>query len=313
MDWKKRVMQVPEYDWKNGNPEVFYQTFVKRPHPVVLRGFMKDEALLKEYSFDKLLKKYGELDVLLTKREIDGYPGKLKDVNNPNIYLHNSEVLFNKYPEIWDCMKTAKLEPYLKKKCGFAQLFVGRQGTGTPLHAAWSNNFFYQVDGTKRWYFIDPYDNYLCSPMMMRGIGVRFYLGLYPDDYDKSMMPAFKYCPYFYTDLQPGDMVFNPPWWGHAIQNTSEKTVGIAARWLTDGVVGAEWTSMEENYDIDRMASMLFFAGLDSWKTLQVILADHSPKYDEHMTLREVKSRLVDKAIALAKGENIINGWRPIC
>ena len=26
-------------------------------------------------------------------------------------------------------------------------------------------------------------------------------------------------------------------------------------------MVGAKWTSPEENYDIDRMASMIFFAG----------------------------------------------------
>ena len=30
---------IPEFDWKNGNPyEVFYKTFVDRPHTVVLRG-----------------------------------------------------------------------------------------------------------------------------------------------------------------------------------------------------------------------------------------------------------------------------------
>merc|ERR1712037_545052 len=146
-----------------------------------------------------------------------------------------------------------------------------------------------QVDGTKRWYFIDPYDN------------------------DESVMPAFKYCPYFHTDLQPGDVLFNPTWWGHAIRNTSEKTVGIAARWLTDGVVGAKWTSPEENYDIDRMASMIFFAGPESWKFLHGVLADASPKYDEHMTLREVKNRFTHTAIAVAKGEVKIDGWRPIC
>ena len=45
VDWeKKRAIKVPEYDWKNGSPEEFYKTFVKRPHPVVLRGFMKNEA-----------------------------------------------------------------------------------------------------------------------------------------------------------------------------------------------------------------------------------------------------------------------------
>ena len=76
------------------------------------------------------------------------------------------------------------------------------------------------MDGTKRWYFIDPYDNYLASPFMGWGLAARSYIGLYPDDYDESVMPAFKYCPYFYTDLQPGDVVFNPTWWGHAIRNT---------------------------------------------------------------------------------------------
>jgi hypothetical protein len=95
-----REIAIPEYDWKKGTPEEFYQTFVKRPHPVILRGFMKNTPLLKELSWDKVLSTYGEETVYLTKREIDGFPGKLKDVNNPNIYLHNSEALFNKYPQI---------------------------------------------------------------------------------------------------------------------------------------------------------------------------------------------------------------------
>jgi hypothetical protein len=95
-----REIPIPEYDWKKGTPEEFYQTFVKRPHPVILRGFMKDTALLKELSWDQVLAKYGNEDVFLTKREIDGYHGKLNEVNNPKIYLHNSEALFNKYPEI---------------------------------------------------------------------------------------------------------------------------------------------------------------------------------------------------------------------
>jgi hypothetical protein len=96
----QREVPIPEYDWENGDPETFYKTFVLRPHPVVLRGFVKDQSLLKELSFDKVLEKYGDEDVFLTKKELDGYPGKLNEVNNPNVYLHNSEILFNKYPEI---------------------------------------------------------------------------------------------------------------------------------------------------------------------------------------------------------------------
>lgn len=73
-----REVQIPEFDWKKGDPEVFYKTYVAKPHPVVLRGFMKDTKLLKELNWDKVLSQFGEEEVMLTKKEIDGYPGKLK-------------------------------------------------------------------------------------------------------------------------------------------------------------------------------------------------------------------------------------------
>jgi hypothetical protein len=95
-----REMKIPDYDWKNGTPDEFYKTFVARPHPVILRGFMKDTQLLKDLNWDSVLSKYGDEDVFLTKRELDGFPGKLKEVNNSNVYLHNSEKLFSKYPAI---------------------------------------------------------------------------------------------------------------------------------------------------------------------------------------------------------------------
>ena len=96
----QRKMPIPEYDWQNGDPETFYQTFAKRPHPVVLRGFMKNKAILKDLSWDTVLSRFGNEDVFLTTRELDGTPGKLSEVNNPKVYLHNSEKLFNKYPEL---------------------------------------------------------------------------------------------------------------------------------------------------------------------------------------------------------------------
>lgn len=96
----QRKIAIPEYDWRNGDPETFYKTFAARPHPVVLRGFMKDTALLKQLNWDTVLKKYGDEDVYLTTRQLDGTPGKLSEVNNPKVYLHNSEKLFNKFPDL---------------------------------------------------------------------------------------------------------------------------------------------------------------------------------------------------------------------
>lgn len=168
--YKPQEIPIPEFDWRNGKPEDLYKNFIRRPHPVILRGFLEGTDILKEFTFDKIMEKYGDEDVILTKREMDGYDGKMKDVLSPKIYLHNSEVLFNKYPEIWESIKSQRLEPFSGPfKCGYAQLFVGRQGTGTPFHSAGTSNWFYMVDGSKKWFFIDPYDSYFCTPLYRSG------------------------------------------------------------------------------------------------------------------------------------------------
>ena len=312
IDWEKaRRIPIPEYDWKKGNPEEFYKTFVERPHPVILRGFLKGTKLMQDYTFDKIVERFGEETVILTSQEKDGYMGKLKEVMNPKVYLHNSELLFNKYPELIDALETHKLDDYLHKKSSYAQLFVGRQGTGAPLHNAGTWNFFYMIDGTKTWYFLDPYDFYLAYPMWVPGHAAAIFCNLYPDQFDKKLFPAFQYCPYYVADLQPGDILLNPPWWGHGIRNTSDKSVAVATRWYVDGVVGETLNTMEDNYDVCRFASLNFFLGPKSFKFLQDILYEPSPRFDEHVTLREKHGRFIDVQRKVAKGELQISGFRP--
>ena len=56
VDWERvhdRGIPLPEYDWPRGSPEEFHRAFVERPHPVVLRGFMRNSKLTREYTFDK--------------------------------------------------------------------------------------------------------------------------------------------------------------------------------------------------------------------------------------------------------------------
>ena len=202
----QREVPIPTYDWKKGTPEEFYNLFVKKPHPVILKGFMNKTDLLKELTWGKVLRKYGDEEVYLTRKDLDGYPGLLKEVDNPKVYLHNSEKLFNKYPEIKDLFQYERLESYLKMKvrsyyflllvfpvtgyvlpcdstrthilssfsisfvprrhlhanmalifdeyviqAGYEQIFVGKEGTGSPFHHAAVYNMFYMVDGSKQW------------------------------------------------------------------------------------------------------------------------------------------------------------------
>ncbi len=98
MDWEKaRGISIPEYDWKNGSSTEFYETYMRRPHPVILRGFMEGTELM-DLTFDNLMDRFGDDEVVLTSKKDGGRYGKLTDVNKPNNYLQNSEALFNKHP-----------------------------------------------------------------------------------------------------------------------------------------------------------------------------------------------------------------------
>jgi len=236
----------------------------------------------------------------LTKKEKDGYAGKLKEVDQPKAYLHNSEVLFNKYPVIREMLQYTRLEPYLKMKVGYEQIFVGRGGTGSPFHHAAVYNMFYQVDGRKQWWFIDPYDTFLAYPFVYFGRAANFLFCLWPNEYNEKAFPLFKYCPVYSTVLEKGDVLFNPPYWWHSIKNVSETSVGIASRWHTDGIAGHKMKMTEEDYDIYRWGSFAFFSGFTSWSFLHGILQTPSPRFDEHATLREKNNRYVHTQIDMA-------------
>jgi hypothetical protein len=50
-------------------------------------------------------------------------------------------------------------------------------------------------------------------------------------DFSVALTPA-------YNMHIAGDVLFNPPWWWHAIKNVTPTSVGVASRWHTDGICG---------------------------------------------------------------------------
>jgi hypothetical protein len=180
-------------------------------------------------------------------------------------------------------------------KVGYEQLFVGRAGTGTPLHHAANYNMFYMIDGKKQWHFVDPYDSIMGYPLSIFGRAANFMFCLFPDEYNKEAFPLFEYCPVYSAVLDPGDVLFNPCYWWHAVKNVTPTTVAVASRWHTDGICGHNWVMTEEDYDMYRYGSFAFFAGFHSYGFLHGILQHPSPRYDEHQTLRELNNRFSHK------------------
>jgi hypothetical protein len=46
--------------------------------------------------------------------------------------------------------------------------------------------------------------------------------------FDRTFSRATRY----EVELEPGDVLFSPPWWWHDVRNTTEETIGLATRWI---------------------------------------------------------------------------------
>lgn len=113
-----------------------------------------------------------------------------------------------------------------------AQFVIGRgqakdnaeklKTTGTGWHCAIGANYFVQVVGRKRWYFMDPkYSPYLSY---VRG-GIVHLVASGP-----SIHEHHDNLPLRYVDLEPGDLLYNPAWEWHTIQNYEGISIGVPIR-----------------------------------------------------------------------------------
>jgi len=117
---------------------------------------------------------------------------------------------------IWNGFGTSKHSTYFG-----SQLIIGQgssdtaETTGTGWHCAAGNNWFVQVVGRKRWYFLDP--KYSAYMYPLRGGKVNMMTGT------REMSRLQKHLPLRYVDMGPGDLLYNPDWEWHTIVNYEGK------------------------------------------------------------------------------------------
>mmetsp|Transcript_15368 Transcript_15368/g.23137 ORF Transcript_15368/g.23137 Transcript_15368/m.23137 type:complete len:369 (+) Transcript_15368:50-1156(+) len=109
-----------------------------------------------------------------------------------------------------------------------SQLVVGRGSndsdatTGTGWHCAGGNNWFAQVTGRKRWYFMDP--KYSSQMYPLRGGKVNMQTG------NRNMAELHDHIPLRYSDVIAGDLLYNPDWEWHTIKNYEGLSIGVPIR-----------------------------------------------------------------------------------
>jgi len=108
-----------------------------------------------------------------------------------------------------------------------SQIIIGQgrnttdKTTGSAWHCAPGNNYFIQVAGTKRWYFMD---QKYSAWMLPRREGINTIAA------SRDMAELQKYLPRKYADIRAGDMLYNPDWEWHTIKNFEGLSIGVPLR-----------------------------------------------------------------------------------
>lgn len=158
-----------------------------------------------------------------------------KDNNNKDQHLYkNNELAENEINKLvnndldiqkilWNSFGTKKHKTYVN-----SQLIIGRgykninSTTGTGWHCAMGNNWFVQVIGKKRWYFLNPKYSSLFHPLRVGPVAMQVGIKNF-DKYHENL-------PLEYVDLESGDLLYNPDWYWHTIKNYEGLSIGVPIR-----------------------------------------------------------------------------------
>lgn len=218
--------------------------------PIVIRGLARAHAAVRRWTPDYFAERLpdAECTVFRPNEEVGFGLGTaplerlpvadfMKRVLDEPLYLNNSTELFALDPELVDELELSRVQDAvfgasLGTQLFATQFFIGSQCVHSRLHQAVGGNAFMQVRGRKRWTFVDP----IHTPRLMPIPGGSFYFTLsghggFRRRRELGLPPGLlAHIPRFETVLEPGDVLYNAPWWWHEVENLDPGTIGCAVR-----------------------------------------------------------------------------------
>ena len=247
LDPSQLVTQLPSIDASEFDPERFYRDYVMRGRAVVIRGGVKDSEACKRWNVE-FFRAYASEKVQILDPERDTeYQGQIGEVldsagTQRRLYIYGATNLMRDKPELVDQLGILNFRACMTRRpAGYAgsQLFLGvHRSSGSGWHCATGNNLFFMIQGRKRWTFIHPDHGWLLYPLVNQTCQtlvspLAFLMGRrYDIEYIRKHFPLFEFCPRQEATLEPGDVLFNPTWNWHNVENLTEESVAVSSRWI---------------------------------------------------------------------------------
>jgi hypothetical protein len=232
---------------KNLSLEEFKNHYVKKGIPVIIEGVANDWACAKEWSLEYFKEKHGTDEIILVDQGKPDYPYELTTLADviDNIRGGGSKYyrfypLLARHPEHINDFDYKWLKERNQKPTWFDafQIFIGPKDSYTALHNANQSNLFVQTYGEKKWVLYSHYYTPVVDPGPLRNV-YRSALGKMESGPFNPFAPEyneyyylFKYIDGYSVHLKPGDILWNPPFYWHAVINASD-SIGVGYRWLS--------------------------------------------------------------------------------
>ena len=239
--YPKAIPTIQSDDLTN---ELFCKLSDNFRNPVVIRGYMKDTTAVKMWDKDYLTKKIGDYELMILRKEENVKLEMMKfkeftyKMEDEDIYINNNNTLLCAFPEIYNDIKErftsfiGSLETNLRN-IHIANVFMGfnkDKVMGSNMHCGGSGNFFCMIKGEKRWTLIDPkYSCVLKGRAAESGIHAQTLFDM-PDTDLGTYPKMLTRLPRYEVTLEPGDILWNAPWWWHRIENGNGLSIGLAIR-----------------------------------------------------------------------------------
>ena len=206
----------------------FRERFENPRRPVVIEGALRDWPAMTRWTGDALVANYGDVPCTLdhgcaTLREL---VERIRAGQNASTDLTLMQVPF--------FVRDIRPLPYVAPAdVTFANIWIGG-AKRTQLHYDLADNFHAVVRGKKRFYIVSPDQHHLLYPLVPDRTARRTLSYSQFDFFaiDEQRFPVLRDVRYLVADLAPGDALYMPTRWYHAVQHDGDPTMAINFWWV---------------------------------------------------------------------------------
>ena len=219
-------MPVAEIDASEATRERIVELSEDFCRPMVVRGALKNAESVQSWKSPSFWERYAEEMVVATSASKSAMY-HMREFFEPDagLYIAGAASIFERNPElkamIDNDITTMAMPDGPQAGAFFYQMFMGWKDQGTTVHCAIGTNIFRQIAGRKKWYFLPPSQTPYVYPKMYTN-GYSATSKTVQSRRKGESTPWWNKLERYTTTLHPGDILVNPAWWWHCVENDSD-------------------------------------------------------------------------------------------